>query len=83
MDLSYFDNSVINLEVLAEEAAEVIQAKSKIIRFGFNEQNCKRLETEIGDFLALVDILLDEKLISSNGLQEAKKAKLEKLVNYY
>ena len=58
-DLSY------NLNLLSEEASEVIQAVSKIIRFGEmsvspydnNQANIFLLIKEINDFMAVVELL--------------------------
>ena len=46
------------LTILSEECAEVIQANSKLIRFGpYDEDNIKELEQELGDVMAMVMIL--------------------------
>jgi len=79
-----------NLEILAEECAEVIQIKSKIIRFGFLDRhprtgivNQMALHQEIGDVLAMVDILIYHKILSQEHLVLAKEAKLKKLKEWY
>ncbi len=78
------DNEV--MDILQEECAEVIQAVSKIRRFGIdnakpNTENTNRehLEEEIGDLLAMVDILLINNVVSWANLHAAKRAKIEKL----
>ena len=49
---------VESLIILAEECAEVIQAVSKLQRFGINDaKNIKALENEIGDVFAMLTIL--------------------------
>lgn len=90
MDLSVFNNASINLEILAEEAAEIIQIKSKIIRFGIDDYhpkqkmpNRQKLEEEIGHFLAMVDILIDQGSVSSSGIEAGKQAKFIKLPKWY
>lgn len=70
--------------ILQEECAEVTQAISKCFRFGLNESyngrtNKERLEEELGDLLAMVDILVKLTVISDNNLNNAKKQKAEKL----
>ncbi len=46
------------LTILSEECAEVVQANSKLIRFGVeNEENKSHLEQELGDIMAMVCIL--------------------------
>jgi NTP pyrophosphatase (non-canonical NTP hydrolase) len=74
------------LDILQEECAEVIVAASKINRFGANsfhpqgtKSNLARLEEEIGDVLAMVDVLLSQHIISQDNLDKAKQAKFEKL----
>jgi NTP pyrophosphatase (non-canonical NTP hydrolase) len=74
------------MNILSEECAEVIQAISKCHRFGLNnykpgkpKTNCEHLEEEIGDLLAMVDILLDIGVVNQVSLEVAKKAKIEKL----
>lgn len=72
--------------VLIEECAEVIQAVSKIYRFGLDNSwngitNKQALITEIGDVLALIDILINETdiNISEDEIVNAVQAKREKL----
>lgn len=75
------------MAILQEECAEVIQAVSKINRFGLNSEwqgvtNKQALVTEIGDVLAVIQILVEETdiNITEDNLFEAiteKKKKLE------
>lgn len=74
------------LGILQEECAEVIVEISKIRRFGIDTVHYKTgyrhsemLEMEIGDVLAMVDILLEQQIISWENLELAKHAKKEKL----
>lgn len=74
------------LELLQEECAEVIVEASKCKRFGLNTTHYKTgvehsamLEQEIGDVLALVDILIEEGVVGHVGLIDAKLKKQEKL----
>lgn len=74
------------MDILQEECAEVIVEVSKIRRFGLNTQHYKTgqlhremLEQEIGDVLALVDILKDQCIITEQGLATAVQAKKDKL----
>jgi NTP pyrophosphatase (non-canonical NTP hydrolase) len=74
------------LIILQEECAEVIQAVSKISRFGLDnykpgkpKTNREHLEEELGDMLAMIDIMLEKSVISLEHLEVAKKAKIEKL----
>jgi NTP pyrophosphatase (non-canonical NTP hydrolase) len=74
------------MDILQEEAAEVIQAVSKIRRFGMDnakygtgQTNKEHLEEEIGDLLAMIDILLINDMVNWGNLHRAKRAKIEKL----
>ena len=74
------------MDILQEECAEVIQAVSKINRFGADnvkpgkpKTNREHLEEELGDMLAMIDIMLELGVISLDNLEIAKKAKIVKL----
>ncbi len=74
------------MNILSEECAEVIQAVSKCHRFGLDNYkpgkpltNAQHLEGEIGDLLAMVDLLKSMNVVSQEGLDAAKAAKIEKL----
>ena len=74
------------MDILQEECAEVIQAVSKISRFGIDnfkpgkpKTNREHLEEELGDMLAMIDILKEMGVVSSGCLEAAKHAKIEKL----
>lgn len=74
------------MSVLQEECAEVIQAVSKINRFGFSSSwdgktNLESLVMELGDVLALIDVLLEDTdiNISREDLEVAKANKMKRL----
>jgi NTP pyrophosphatase (non-canonical NTP hydrolase) len=74
------------MDITQEECAEVIQAISKIRRFGMDNikpgtdyTNREHLEEELGDVLAMVDILLINGVVKWSNLHKAKRAKIEKL----
>jgi NTP pyrophosphatase (non-canonical NTP hydrolase) len=74
------------MDILQEECAEVIQAVSKIRRFGYDSRwpeegpnNRQLLEMEIGDLLAMVDILVERCVISDSNINDARAKKKEKL----
>lgn len=74
------------MDIAQEECAEVIQAISKIRRFGIdnskpgtNYSNREHFEEELGDVLAMIDILLINNVVSWGNLHRAKRAKIEKL----
>lgn len=70
--------------ITQEECAEVVQAISKVFRFGFdtewnNETNKEHLEEELGDVLAMISILIEHDIVDHDTVQQAKRAKLVKL----
>ena len=74
------------MNILSEECAEVIQAISKCHRFGLDnvkpgkpKTNKEHLEEELGDLLAMVDIMLEKGIIQQAHLDIAKTNKIEKL----
>lgn len=74
------------LDILQEECAEVIQAVSKIRRFGMDTEwagytNKEHLVTEIGDVLTLIKILIEETDININesDVEQAAQRKYHKL----
>jgi NTP pyrophosphatase (non-canonical NTP hydrolase) len=81
------------LGILQEECAEVIQEVSKIRRFGLDTLHYKSgvehramLEMEVGDVLALVDILVEQGILDRAGLAvatENKKLKLKQWSKIY
>ena len=72
------------LSITIEESAEVIQAISKIFRFGIDtswkgETNREHLEEEIGDLKALITLLEQNGVINKDKVDEAAAAKIVKL----
>jgi NTP pyrophosphatase (non-canonical NTP hydrolase) len=74
------------LDILQEECAEVIVEVSKCRRFGLDSVHYKTgikhnrmLEMEIGDVLAMVDILLEQGVLYQKRLEDAKQNKKLKL----
>jgi NTP pyrophosphatase (non-canonical NTP hydrolase) len=74
------------LVILSEECAEIIQEVSKIQRFGIDEMSYHThlthratLEQEVGDVLAMIDILVDQGILNTDKLEENKQAKFNKL----
>jgi NTP pyrophosphatase (non-canonical NTP hydrolase) len=74
------------MDILQEECAEVIQAVSKISRFGIDnfkpgkpKTNREHLEEELGDMLAMICILQKMGVIDQDALEIATKAKIQKL----
>jgi NTP pyrophosphatase (non-canonical NTP hydrolase) len=74
------------LDITQEECAEVVVAVSKISRFGLDNYkpgkpltNRQHLEEEVGDLLAMIDLMLEHSVISSDSVEIARIAKKEKL----
>ena len=72
------------LLILQEECGELTQSISKCFRFGKDGEwngttNQQRLESEIGDVLAMIDILVENCYVSDSNINQAKISKKEKL----
>ena len=74
------------LDILQEECAEVIVEISKCRRFGLESRHYKTdiehkemLEQEIGDVLAMINILVTRGVIDNDMLLRAKQKKIDKL----
>jgi len=74
------------MDILQEECAEVIQAVSKISRFGLDnlkpgkpKTNREHLEEELGDLYAMINILHEMDIVSWSAIEKASDAKVEKL----
>ena len=71
------------LTILQEEAAEIIQAVSKIRRFGEESQTNKAdLVTEVGDLLGVLKALVDDAYIDEDEMLSAADAKVIKMEKY-
>jgi len=72
------------LDIFQEEAAECIQAVSKVKRFGIdNTYNgvCNRdhLEEEIGDMIAMIELIAEGDMINMSNVYKYALAKKDKL----
>jgi len=73
------------LVITQEEAAEVIQEISKVFRFGIDVQSKdgpthrRRLETEVGDLLCMIDLMMHHRLIDPAAVERARQDKVTKL----
>ncbi len=78
------------LIILQEECAEVIVEVSKCMRFGpdqilqgTDETNMQRLQKEIGDLQAMIELLVDQKVgVSLKDINKAKRKKFQKLKQF-
>ena len=89
-----FNNTTYNYDLLKEESAELIVAVSKVTRFGAmnfhpkdpnKETNREKLIKELGDTLAIIDIILDtpELQITKDEIIKAKHNKFTQLYDFY
>ena len=74
------------LDILQEECAELIQAASKVKRYGVdsynpitNINNKDNIIREIGDVLCMIELVMEDMIITPEELVIAKENKLEKL----
>jgi NTP pyrophosphatase (non-canonical NTP hydrolase) len=76
------------LLITQEECAEVTQAISKVFRFGMddvypvkdgNPTNRENLEEELGDLLCMIILLMENEVVTKDGLKRARIKKLNKL----
>lgn len=74
------------MSIMQEECAECIQAVSKIFRFGFDSKhpeksydNREHLEEEVGDLLAMIDLLIINDVVSEDNVNAARRKKFSKL----
>lgn len=75
------------MDISQEECAEIIQAISKIRRFGLKTEhngvtNQAHLEEEVGDFLCMVELLIEKEILDQVALLEAAKRKRNKLAQW-
>ena len=80
MALGDYDKELLTITM--EECAEVIQACSKIIRFGETPTNLTALEKEIGDLYCMIDLIHENDYISYTRIDDYVTAKREKLKVY-
>ena len=67
--------------ITMEECGELIQACSKMLRFG-EDSDYTQLQEEIGDVMCMIEILRDGGLVSEQQIQERIKVKKEKLMKW-
>ena len=75
------------MAITQEECAEVIQAISKVFRFGIDNShngvtNREHLTTELGDLHCMIELLVESKMIDRNELLNASSEKRKKLITW-
>jgi len=76
--------------ILLEESAEIIQAVSKVFRFGWLSchpdkpefTNKEHLEEECGDFLCMIKLLCDKEILNQANISKAAEYKMTKLAKF-
>jgi hypothetical protein len=87
LDIGKMNNKIQEtLDILQEECAELIVEVSKCRRFGLDSMHYRTqiphnemLINEMGDVLAMIDILIDQGLVDRLSLDKAKQVKKAKL----
>ena len=69
------------LVITMEECGELIQACSKMLRFG-EEQDHTQLQEEIGDVMCMIEILRDGGFVNDKQIADRIKVKKEKLMKW-
>lgn len=74
------------LLIAQEECAEVIQAISKCFRFGLDnfkpgkpKTNREHLEEELGDLMAMMNIMCENNMVNPTNIEKAAVEKVQKL----
>lgn len=75
------------MDISQEECAEVIQAISKIRRFGLTTEhngvtNQAHLEEEVGDLMCMVELMIEKGILDQVSVLEAAKRKRAKLAKW-
>jgi len=68
--------------ITAEEAGELTQACTKILRHGIDEQKIKALLEEVGDMQCMIELLVSHNIITNEDIEKRKLIKLDKLKKY-
>jgi NTP pyrophosphatase (non-canonical NTP hydrolase) len=69
------------LVITMEECGELVQACSKMLRFG-EDSDYTQLQEEIGDVMCMIEILRDGGLVSDKQIADRIKVKKEKLMKW-
>jgi NTP pyrophosphatase (non-canonical NTP hydrolase) len=72
------------LLIAQEECAEVTQAISKVFRFGIDavhleRTNRQRLTEEVGDLFCMIQLMIENKIINIDEVEQASQNKRKKL----
>jgi len=76
------------LGITQEECAEVIQAISKCVRFGIDNEHKsgstqrENLSMEVGDLVCMIGLMIEAGLVKEEDINRARDEKIEKLKVY-
>ena len=70
------------LVILMEECGELTQACSKMIRSGGDTKYERQLQDEVGDVLALIEVLKISGIVTDKQIEDRMKVKKEKLMKW-
>jgi NTP pyrophosphatase (non-canonical NTP hydrolase) len=75
------------LRITQEECAEVIQAISKIFRFGMDEvfegqTNRQRLQAELGDLQCMISLLKESSVVDASSVHKEEMNKRNRLTTW-
>lgn len=75
------------LRITQEECAEVIQAISKIFRFGIDEvfegqTNRQRLQAELGDLQCMISLLKESSVVDDHSVHKEEMNKRNRLTTW-
>ena len=66
------------MTITMEDCGEVIQACSKVIRFP-GDQSTEMLKKELGDLYCMIEIMIEQRILTYTDLVEGSRAKRHKL----
>tara|TARA_Y100001937_G_C7110546_1_gene327322 strand:+ start:412 stop:681 length:270 start_codon:yes stop_codon:yes gene_type:complete len=70
------------LVITAEEAGELTQACTKILRHGISKQKVDALIEEVGDMQCMITLLVEHNIITQSDVEKRSVVKLKKLKKY-
>ena len=70
------------LVILMEECGELTQDCSKMIRSGGDTKYERQLQDEVGDVLALIEVLKISGIVTDKQIEDRMKVKKEKLMKW-
>ena len=70
------------LVITSEEAGELVQACTKILRHGTDESKINQLLEEVGDMQCMISLLVAHGIISQKDVVQRSEVKYKKLKKY-